>query len=124
MVFCDISKAFDRVWHKGLLFKLRQNGIEGNLLVWLTSYLSDRKQRVVIHSAMSSSRSISAGVHQGSVLEPLLFLIFVYDISESLLSLTRLFADDSSLYYSATAIQDIEVLINHDLKLISDWAKR
>ena len=124
MVFCDISKAFDRVWHKGLLFKLQQNGITGKLLNWLSNYLTNRRQKVVIQSAESSLKPITAGVPQGSVLGPLLFLIYVNDISESLLSLTRLFADDSSLYYSTTSIDDIEGLINHDLRLISNWAKK
>lgn len=124
MVFCDISKAFDRVWHKGLLFKLRQNGIDGNLLKWLTNYLSNRNQRVVLQSAVSSLKPITAGVPQGSVLGPLLFLIYVNDISDSLLSLTRLFADDSSLYYSTSSLDDMEGIINHDLTLISSWAKQ
>ena len=124
MVFCDISKAFDRVWHKGLLFKLRQNGIEGTLLKWLSNYLSNRSQKVVLQSATSSSKQITAGVPQGSVLGPLLFLIYVNDITDSLLSLTRLFADDSSFYYSASSISDIEGIINHDLNLISSWAKQ
>ena len=124
MVFCDISKAFDRVWHKGLLFKLRQNGIEGNLLNWLSNYLSNRNQRVALQSAVSSLKPIKAGVPQGSVLGPLLFLIYVNDISDSLLSLTRLFADDSSLYYSASSINDIEGITNHDLALISAFAKQ
>ena len=124
MVFCDISKAFDRVWHKGLLFKLRQNGIEGTLLKWLSNYLSNRSQKVVLQSATSSSKQITAGVPQGSVLGPLLLLIYVNDIIDSLLSLTRLFADDSSFYYSASSISDIEGIINHDLNLISSWAKQ
>ena len=120
MVFCDISKAFDRVWHKGLLFKLQENGLSGNLLEWLSSYLSNRVQRVVLHSTESSSRSINAGVPQGSVLGPLLFLIYVNDIADKLLSLTRLYADDSSLYYSASTVGDIEGILNHDLNIISD----
>ena len=124
MVFCDVSKAFDRVWHKGLLFKLKQNGINGQLLKWLTDYLSGRKQKVTIQTATSSSRNITAGVPQGSVLGPLLFLIYINDISESLLSLTRLFADDSSLYYSASSLNDIEGIINHDLTLLSLWSKQ
>ena len=124
MVFCDISKAFDRVWHKGLIFKLQENGIHGNLLTWLSSYLSNRYQKVVLHSTESSLRSIQAGVPQGSVLGPLLFIIYVNDIAENLLSLTRLYADDSSLYYSASSINDIEGIINHDLTLISNWAKQ
>ena len=65
MVSCDISKAFDKVWHKGLLFKLRQNGIKGNLLAWISNYLSSRKQRVQINLATSSLLSVNAGVLQG-----------------------------------------------------------
>ena len=124
MVFCDISKAFDKVWHKGLLFKLRQNGIKGNLLAWISNYLSSRKQRVQINSSTSSLLSVNAGVPQGSVLGPLLFLVYVNDIADNLLSLVRLFADDSSLFFSAANLRDIEGIINHDLGLISIWAKK
>ena len=99
MVFSDISKAFDRVWHKGLLFKLKQNGINGKLLSWISNYLSNRKQKVIVKSSSSSLQVVTAGVPQGFVLGPLLFLIYVNDIAESVLSLTRLFADDSSLYF-------------------------
>ena len=122
--FCDISKAFDRVWHKGLLFKLKENGIGDSLLLWLTSYLENRKQKVVIQASESSFLPFKAGVPQGSVLGPLLFLIYVNDITEPLLSLTRLYADDSSLYYSATLLQDIEGILNHDLRNVSIWAKQ
>ena len=62
MIFCDTSKAFDKVWHKGLLFKLRQNGIKGNLLAWISNYLSSRKQRVQINLSTSSLLSVNAGV--------------------------------------------------------------
>ena len=120
MVFCDISKAFDKVWHKGLLFKLRQNGIKGNLLLWISNYLTSRKRRVQINSASSSLLSVNAGVPRGSVLVPLLFLIYVNDIVENLLSFVRLFADDCSLFFSATNLRDIEGIINHDLAKISD----
>ena len=124
MVFCDVSKAFDRVWHKGLIFKLKQLGLEGELLQWVSDYLSDRKLKVVITNCSSSLRSVNAGVPQGSVLGPLLFLVYINDISESLLSLTRLFADDSSLFYSATNINDIEGIINHDLRILVRWAAK
>ena len=73
---------------------------------------------------MSDFKRVNAGVPQGSVLGPLLFLIYVNDISESLLSLTRLFADDSSLFYSASSLVDIEGIINHDLRLLVLWAKQ
>ena len=123
MVFCDVSKAFDRVWHKGLIFKLKQHGIDGEFVKWITDYLSERQQKVIIRGCISSPKPINAGVPQGSVLGPLLFLIYVNDIADSLLSLTRLFADESSLFYSASSLDDIQGLINHDLILLSQWAK-
>ena len=124
MVFCDISKAFDKVSHKGLLFKLRQNCIKGNLLAWISNYLSSRKQSVQINSASSSLLSVSAGVPQGSVLGPLLFLVYVNDIAANLLNLVGLFANDSSLFFSKTNLRYIEGIIYHDLALISNWAKK
>ena len=105
MIFCDISKAFDKVWHRGLLFKLRQNGIKGKLLAWISNYLSSRKQRVKINSTTSSLLSVNAGVPQGSVLGSLLFLVYVNDIAVNLLSLVRLFVDDSCLFFSATNLK-------------------
>ena len=124
MVFFDISKAFDRVWHKGLLFKLKQNGINGKLLLWVSNYLSNRKQKVIVKSSSSSLQVVTAGVPQGSVLGPLLFLMYVNDIAESVLSLTRLFADDSSLYFSASSLDDIEGIMNHDLRIVFSWASQ
>ena len=68
MVFCDISKAFDRVWHRGLIFKLKQLGFNGPLFNWGKDYLSNRQLSVIVNTAKSSSRLINAGVPQGSVL--------------------------------------------------------
>ena len=126
MFFCDVSKAFDRVWFKGLLFKLEQHGVIGSLLDWTSNYLKDRSQRVVNRSFVSNLNPIYAGVPQGSVLGPLLFLIYIYvnDIADSLLSLTRLFADNSSLFYSASSLTDSQGIINHDLHILSTWAKQ
>jgi len=90
VVFCDISKAFDRVWHRGLVFKLRLLGIQGNLLKWLNNYLSDRQQHVLIGQSRSRLNKVNTGVPHGSVLGPLLFLCYVNDIFENLVSIARL----------------------------------
>ena len=100
MNFCNISNAFDKIWHRGLLFKLRQNGIKSKLLTWISNYLSSRKQRVKINSATSPLLSVNAGVPQGSLLGPLLFLEYVNDIAKNFSSFVRLFADDSFLFLS------------------------
>jgi len=76
-VFCDYSKAFDRVWHRGLIEKLIAHGIEGSLLKWFKSYISGRKQCVVLENMKSEYLTPNAGVPQGSVLGPLLFLIYI-----------------------------------------------
>ena len=96
VVYFDISKAFDRVWHKGLLFKLVAIGCFKSLLRWFLSYLSGRRQRVVINGRISDWASIFAVVPQGSILGPLLFLIIINDIVNNIQSNIRLFADESS----------------------------
>ena len=97
-VFLDISKAFDKVWHEGLLFKLEQNGISGSLLKLMSSYLSKRKQRVVINGFASDFGEIKSGVPQGSVLGPLLFLVYINDLEEGIKSKVKFYADDTSLF--------------------------
>ncbi len=124
IVFCDISKAFDRVWHLGLLYKLKQNGIEGSLHNWFRHYHTNRSQKVFVGTSYSESKLITAGVPQGSVLGPLLFLIYVNDIADKLISTTRLFADDSSLAVSSSDMNTIELNINHDLNELAAWAKQ
>ena len=80
MVFCDISKAFNHVWHQGILLKLRAAGVTGKLLSWFRSYLSNRRQKVVLPGASSNWNFIFAGVSQGSILGPFLFLLYISDI--------------------------------------------
>ena len=97
-VFLDISKAFDKVWHDRLIFKLEQNGISGNLLRLLQNYLDDRKQRVVINGSYSDYSNIESGVPQGSVLGPLLFLVYINDLERNIKSNIKFFADDTMLF--------------------------
>ena len=121
-VFCDISKAFDRVWHKGLLFKLRTIGCSDSIVNWFLSYLSNRRQRVVINGQASDWASVLAGVPQGSILGPLLFLIFINDIVKHTGCSIRLFADDTNLYIIVDCPLQAGQLLNRDLNAISTWA--
>ena len=93
-----MSKAFDKVWHEGLIHKLVQNGIDGPILNFFKSYLSNRKQRVVLNGQCSDWAPILSGVPQGSVLGPLLFLIYINDLECGIKSQIKFFADDTSLY--------------------------
>ena len=122
MVFLDISKAFDKVWHDGLLFKLKTFGIDGRLLLWFKSYLQNRKQRVIIKGHASSWYTTNSGVPQGSVLGPLLFLIFINDIDVGVLSEMRMFADDTMMFDVAQNISTSVSKINNDLNTLSTWA--
>ena len=122
-MFLDISKAFDKVWHSGLLFKLKKNGICGNLLNWFTDYLKDRQQRVVVQGQSSNWGTVQAGVPQGSVLGPLLFLIFINDMVDLVNSNIKLFADDTSLYLTVDNPAHAAEIINSDLTSIDEWSK-
>jgi hypothetical protein len=90
LIFCDTSKAFDRVWHEGLIKKLKSYGISGDLLIWFKNYLSDSRQFVFVNNELSDSGLVKAGVPQGSVLEPLFFLLYINDITDNLGNLARL----------------------------------
>ena len=123
MVFLDVSKAFDKVWHKGLLFKLKRFIITGILLSWFSSYLVNRIQRVVLDGKASQWERLHAGVPKGSVLGPLLFLIFTNDLVDTLETDRHLFADDTSLLdiYFDPRLSCLK--INRDLRKKSDWGK-
>ena len=123
VIFCDISKAFDRVWHAGLVHKLQAAGISGNFLHWLINYLSNRKQRVVLPGVQSKWNFIYAGVPQGSILGPLLFLLYINDIVVDIRSSIRLFADDTSLYIIVDNPDHAAQLLNADLNKITKWAE-
>ena len=121
-VFLDISKAFDKVWHAGLIFKLKQNGVSGKLLKFFESYLFNRKQRVVINGSYSEYANIKSGVPQGSVLGPLLFLVYINDLENNIKSNVKFFADDTMLYSVVKDPIVTAVDLNHDLDSINQWA--
>ena len=95
-VFLDVPKAFDKVWHEGLLFKLNQMGITGNALKWIESYLSDRFQLVVVNGCSSQWLYTNSGVPQGSILGPLFFLVYINDLVPHLECDVHFFAGDTS----------------------------
>lgn len=97
-IFCVIFKAFDRVWHEGMFYKLKQYIISNQIINWVEHYLWNRKQKEVLDGFTSSLGSSNAGVPQGSVLEPFLFLLYITDISSNSTNNVRLFASDRSLY--------------------------
>ena len=122
-VFCDIQKAFDRVWHKGLLEKLKGYGIQGDLHKWFQDYLTNRRQCVVLDGCKSTMKPMNAGVPQGSILGPMLFILYINDIITDIVCHIRLFADDTTLYLIVENPEESARIINSDLEKISTWAK-
>ena len=116
-----MSKAFDKVWRDGLIFKLKRNGISCNLLNLLSNFLRNRKQRVVLNGQSSSWADVTAGVPQGSILGPLLFLIYINDLADDLSSIAKLFADDTLLFSVVHIVNTTAKELNNDLVKISNW---
>ena len=119
-VFLDISKAFDKVWHEGLPLKLSLNGFSGNFLKLLGGFLYCCKQRVVLNGQNLFWENVNAGVSQGSILGPLLFLIYINDLSNGVFSNCKLFADDASLFSVVNDIQSSAANLRNDLTVISN----
>ena len=132
----DISKAFDCVWHKGLLAKLPRFGLHHALMEWVGSFLSDRSMAIRVDGFLSNLHSINAGVPQGSVISPVLFILFIKDLLTSTSSSIHSFADDTFLSSSFSfnsndhASTDMQLhrntlvsLLSNDLTLIEKWGK-
>ena len=123
-IFIDLSKAFDTLDHEVLLKKLSIYGIRGIANKLIKNYLQDRQQYVVYNNSESNCKTITCGVPQGSILGPLLFLLYINDISYISKILTFiLFADDTNILYSNSDIWELERLVNTYLSIISDWFK-
>ena len=123
IIITDFSKAFDKVGHKRLLQKMDFYGVRGKNIRWISSFLHNRKQQVVLDGCTSSDAEVRSGVPQGSVLGPCLFLFYINDLPDQLSSKARLFADDAIMYMTIQAPEDAR-LLQQDLDTLSSWSRK
>ena len=121
IIYLDFRKAFDLVPHKKLLLKIKAHGIDGNVLKWIEEWLTERKQRVVINGIKSSYVPVTSGVPQGSVLGPILFLIYINDLDANVINNIAKFADDTKISGIADNLESCESIQN-DLNNITEWS--
>ena len=123
VVYFDLSKAFDSVPHRFLIHKLTSFGIHGNLLNWFSNYLANRLQRVSFNGSVSEWLPVTSGVPQGSILGPLLFLLYINDLPTVLSpnTLCAIFADDTKIYRNINSHQD-HLILQHDIDKIHNWS--
>jgi len=121
-ILLDFSKAFDKVPHRRLALKLRHYGVRGQTLHWITNFLHNRSQQVTLEGKSSRSAPVTSGVPQGTVLGPLLFLVYINDLPQRVKSTPRLFADDSLLYRIINTPADSKIL-QEDLDSLQEWER-
>ena len=126
----DISKAFDRVWHAGLLHKLKSYGILGQIFGLISSFLSNRRLRVVLDGKSSQEYPVNAGVPQGSILGPALFLLYINDLPDDVICNIAIYADDATVYsrcdQASHLWQQLELVfeLESDLQDSVDWGRK
>lgn len=123
VIYLDYAKAFDTVPHKRLIAKLKSLGVSGNLLLWITDFLSDRQQCVRVGQSISQWRNVTSGIPQGSVLGPILFVCFINDLPDNLISNSLIFADDTKVYSEICEERDSQKL-QSDLNSLMDWSDK
>ena len=122
-VYLDFWKAFDTVPHRRLLGKLQAYGIKGNILNWINTFLVGRSQEVTVNGVKSKSAPVISGIPQGSVLGPLLYVIYINDLLDNIESSGLLFADDTKLFRKVSRKSDAE-LLQKDIQLLEAWSKK
>lgn len=122
-VYFDFRKAFDSVPHKRLIHKVEGYGVSGKLLTWLQDFLNNRRQRVVVNGASSGWTDVLSGIPQGSILGPILFIIFVNDLPEVVGNVCKLFADDCKLYKNIKCKTD-QIELQEDIDRLCNWSEK
>ena len=122
-IYFDFSKAFDTVPHQRLSVKMKSYGIQGKLLSWVEAFLSGREQRVRVNGELSTSKPVISGIPQGSVLGPLLFVLYINDLPDSVQSNILLFADDTKIFRQVSTAEDAEILQN-DIDALNQWSEK
>ena len=113
-IYLDFSKAFDTVPHRRLQGKLESYGVQGEILEWINSFLKDREQQVIVNGSKSGITPVISGIPQGTVLGPVLFVIYINDLLDELSSHGLMFADDTKIYRQITSREDA-IMLQEDL---------
>ena len=123
IIYLHFQKAFDKVPHKRLILKLKSHGMGNSIINWIEQWLTDRRQRVVVDGEVSSWKSVLSGVPQGSVLGPILFLVYIDDLEEGVTGNILTFADDTKLFRKTKEIGDKRKLQDYIGKLVK-WSEK
>ena len=122
VIYKNYAKTFDRVAHECLLKKMEGYGITGSVLGWTRDFLNNRRQKVAVNGQESDWADVLSGVPQGSVLGPLLFVIYINDLPDQIHTVVKMFADDTKIF-ADTSVEGMQELLQEDIKRLDDWAK-
>ena len=123
IIYMDFAKAFDSVPHKRLVSKVQAHGIDGNVLKWITDFLTGRTQKVTVNGATSNTANVTSGIPQGSVLGPVLFVMYINDMPSEVHNPIRLFADDTKIY-TVSDTAESTLSLQEDLENLQNWSNR